>query len=243
MKKIALFCAAAVAFSAFAEDVMFTFSSSGDTYRDGSPVAANEVYALVWSDGGAFNITSDGTVTGGEIVRTSFADPKASDAERGCFPTLFVMDSSELKATGSYQLYLLDTRVFAADGTAGAPSGLTGGKLTNVNGFASVTSAEFKPQDELAANDVKATEAGGSAMGFVGDTPNPNIKEITVKDGRVVITVSNVVPYVPYTISCGETPNALTRQDIATVLPISGGTTTITVADPGKNRFFKVISK
>ena len=239
MKKIALFCAAAVAFSAFAEDVMFTFSSSGDTYRDNTPVENGEIYALVWSDAGSvFSIASDGTVTGGEIVRTSFAE------NGGCFPTLFVMDSAKVKKTGSYQMYLLDTRVFAADGTAGKPAGLdAAGKLTTVNGFAPVTSAEFKAQSELASSDVKATDAGGSAMGFASDTPDPVITGVTVDGGKVVLTVSGVVAYVPYTISCGETPNTLTRQDIATVLPVSGGTTTITVADPGKNRFFKVISK
>ena len=239
MKKIALFCSIAVmACGAFADDVMFTFSSSGDTYRDNAPVENGEIYALVWSDGGAFNIASDGTVTGGEIVRTSFAK------DGGCFPTLFVMDSSKVKTTGSYQMYLLDTRVFAADGTAGKPAGLDAeGKLTTVNGFAPVTTAEFKAQAELASSDVKASEAGGSAMGFASDTPNPVITGVTVDGGKVVIAVSGVVAYVPYTISCGETPNALTRQDIATVLPVANGTTTITVDNPGKNRFFKVISK
>jgi len=240
MKKITLFCAAAIACSVFAEDLMFTFSSSGDTYRDGTTaVEDGEIYALVWSDGGEFKIASDGTVTGGEVVCTSFAK------DGGCFPTLFVLDSSKVKGTGSYQMYLLDTRVFAADGTAGKPAGLDAeGKLTTVNGFAPVATAVFKQQKELADSDVKATAAGGSAMGFAANTPNPVITGVTpTADGKVVITVSNVVPYVPYAVSCGETPDALSQKDVASVLSLAEGVLTITVNDPGKNRFFKVTSK
>jgi len=243
MKKTALFCAiAAMACGAFAEDLMFEFSSSGDTYADGTAVENGEVYALVWSADGAFGgINSDGSLVraGDEIVRTSFAE------NGGCFPTIFVLDSAKVKTTGSYQVYLLDTRAFAADGTAGAPAGLSAeGKLTKVNGCSAVTSATFKRQDEIAENAVKAEGAGGSAMGFAADTPTPVITGVTpTADGKVVITVSNVVPYVPYAVTCGETPNALTQKDVASVLSLSKGVLTITVANPGANRFFKVTSK
>jgi len=91
---------------------------------------------------------------------------------------------------------------------------------------------------------VKAEGAGGSAMGFAADTPNPVITGVTpTADGKVVITVSNVVPYVPYAVTCGETPDALTQKDVASVLSLSDGVLTITVANPGANRFFKVTSK
>ena len=242
MRKTALFCAvAAAAFGVFAEDLMFEFSSSGDTYADGKAVENGEVYALVWSADGAFGgINKDGSLVraGDEIVRTSFA------ANGGCFPTIFVLDSAKVKATGVYQVYLLDTRAFAADGTAGAPTGLSEGKLTKVNGCSAVTSATFKRQDQLAGNAVKAEGAGGAAMGFAADTPVPVITGVTpTADGKVVITVSNVVPYVPYAVSCGATPDALTQKDVASVLSLSDGVLTITVANPGANRFFKVTSK
>ncbi len=242
MKKTALFCAvAAMAFGAFAEDLMFEFSSSGDTYADGKAVENGEVYALVWSADGAFGgINSDGSLVraGDEIVRTSFAE------NGGCFPTIFVLDSAKVKTTGIYQVYLLDTRAFAADGTAGAPTGLTEGKLTKVNGCSAVTSATFKRQDQLAGNEVKTEGAGGAAMGFAADTPKPFIKDmVRTDDGKVVITVMNVVPYVPYAITCGETLDALTQKDVASVLSLSDGVLTITVANPGANRFFKVTSK
>ena len=242
MKKLSLFCAiAAMAGGVFAEDLMFEFSSSGDTYADGTAVENGEVYALVWSADGAFGgINSDGSLVraGDEIVRTSFAE------NGGCFPTIFVLDSTKLKTTGSYQVYLLDTRAFAADGTAGAPTGLSEGKLTKVNGCSAVTSATFKRQDKLAENTVKTEGAGGAAMGFAADTPAPVITGVTpTADGKVVITVSNVVPYVPYAVSCGATPDALTQKDVASVLSLSDGVLTITVANPGANRFFKVTSK
>ena len=243
MKKTALFCAvAAMAFGAFADDLMFEFSSTGDTYADGKAVENGEVYALVWSADGAFGgINKDGSVAraGDEIVLTSFAK------DGGCYPTIFVIKPSEAKTTGVYQIYLLDTRAFAADGTAGAPVGLgADGKLSAVNGYSAVTSATFKKQDQLAENAVKAEGAGGAAMGFAADTPEPFITGVApAADGKVVITVSNVVPYVPYAVSCGEAPNALTQKDVASVLSLSGGVLTITVNDPGKNRFFKVTTK
>lgn len=242
MKKTALFCAiTAMVGGVFAEDMMFEFSSSGDTYADGNAVENGEVYALVWSADGAFGgINSDGSLVraGDEIVRTSFAE------NGGCFPTIFVLDSAKVKTTGAYQVYLLDTRAFAADGTAGAPTGLSEGKLTKVNGCSAVTSATFKRQDQLPENAVKTEGAGGAAMGFAADTPVPVITGVVpTADGKVVITVSNVVPYVPYAVTCGETPNALTQKDVASVLSLSKGVLTITVANPGANRFFKVTSK
>jgi hypothetical protein len=81
-------------------------------------------------------------------------------------------------------------------------------------------------------------------MGFAADTPKPFIKDmVRTDDGKVVITVMNVVPYVPYAITCGETLDALTQKDVASVLSLSDGVLTITVANPGANRFFKVTSK
>lgn len=242
MKKTALFCAVvAAAFGVFAEDLMFEFSSTGDTYADGKAVENGEVYALVWSADGAFGgINKDGSLAreGDEIVLTSFAK------DGGCYPTIFKLDPADVKDTGVYQMYLLDTRAFAADGTAGAPMGLSEGKLTKVNGYSAVTSASFKKQTQLADNMVKAEGAGGAAMGFAADTPKPVITGIApAADGKVVITVSNVVPYVPYAITCGETPDALTQKDVASVLSLSDGVLTITVSNPGANRFFKVTSK
>ena len=242
MKKTTLFCAvAAAALGVFAEPVVFEFSSSGDAYADGKAVENGEVYALVWSADGAFGgINNDGSVAraGDEIVLTSFAK------DGGCCPTIFVLKDGEAKASGVYQVFLLDTRAFAADGTAGAPTGFTEGKLTKVNGCSAVTAATFKRQDQLADNTVNAEGAGGTAMGFAADTPAPVITGISpTADGKVVITVANVVPYVPYAVTCGETPDALSQKDVASVLSLSGGVLTITVNDPGKNRFFKVTSK
>ena len=243
MKKTALFCAAAaMAFGAFADDMMFSFSSSGDTYADGKPVENGEVYALVWSADGAFGgINANGEVAraGDEIVLTTYAK------DGGCIPTIFEIGSASAKDTGSYQVYLLDTREYAEDGTVGAPAGLTSeGKIARVNGYSVVADATFAPQAKLAENTAKAEGAGGAAMAFAADTPDPVITGISpTTDGKVVITVSNVVPYVPYAISCGETPNALSQKDVASVLSLSSGVLTITVENPGANRFFKVTSK
>ena len=244
MKKIALFCvAAAMTAGVFAADMMFTFSSSGDKYADGTPVQDGEVYALVWSDDGHQfgGINNDGTVVsaGDEIALTAVAE------NGGCRPTLFILDEGEVKKTGTYQIYLLDTREFAADGTAGAPKGRAAdGSFPVVNGYAAVTSATFKKQAEAVTNNVATEGAGGSTMGFAADTPDPVITAVEFKGDKVVLTVANVVAYVPYTISCGSAPNSLTKQqDVATVLSLKDGVLTITVNNPGENRFFRVVSK
>ena len=57
------------------------------------------------------------------------------------------------------------------------------------------------------------------------------------------ITVENVVPYVQYTVSGGKTPAAKDQADIATGLSRQAGKITLTVANPGENRFFKVVNK
>ena len=107
-----------------------------------------------------------------------------------------------------------------------------------------VTAGSGERQDQLADNTVKTEGAGGTAMGFAADTPAPVITGVMpTADGKVVITVSNVVPYVPYAVTCGETPDTLSQKDVASVLSLSGDVLTITVNDPGKNRFFKVTSK
>ena len=242
MKKMALFCAVAgVALGALAGDgYKFKFSSTGDTYADGSAVQNGEVYALVWTANGTFaGFNADG----------SLADSKNSDVMAyslayggGCPTTVFIADEDH--EGGFYQVYLLDTRAYSDDGVAGAPTGLVNGnKLTAVKGFSAVVSATFTKDSADLTTGVKTSVDGSASAALPADVPAPVIKDVKFLDGAVQITVENVVPYVQYTVSGGKTPAAKDQADMATGLSRQAGSITLTVANPGENRFFKVVNK
>ena len=243
MNKVALFCAVAgVALGAMAGDgLKFKFSSSGDTYADGSPVQDGEVYALVWTADGTFaGFNEDGT-----LADSATSDVMAFSLANGggCPTTIFIAD--ETHEGGFYQMYLLDTRAYSADGVAGAPAGLSqDNKLKTVKGFSAVVSAKFTPATADVAAGVRTTVDGGAAAALPADVPVPVISDVNFLDGGAVqIKVENVVPYVQYTVSGGKTPAAFDQRDIATGLSRQAGSITLTVANPGENRFFKVVNK
>ena len=242
MRKIALFCAvAAIAVGATAGDgYKFKFASSGDTYADGTAVQDGEVYALVWTANGSFaGFNEDGT-----LVDTAGSDVMAYSLAfgGGCPTTVFFADEDH--EGGFYQVYLLDTRAYSDAGVAGAPAGLAeGGKLTTVKGFSAVVSAKFTKDSANLTEGVKATVDGSATAALPADVPAPVITGVNFVGGAVQITVENVVPYVQYTVSGGKTPAAKDQTDIATGLSRQAGKVTLTVANPGENRFFKVVNK
>ena len=242
MSKLAIFCAvAATAIGAFAGDgYKFKFSSSGDTYADGTAVQNGEVYALVWTADGSFaGFNADG----------SLADAKNNDVmaysiarNGGCPTTIFIAD--ETHDGGFYQVYLLDTRAYSDAGVADVPAGLAeGNTLTAVKGYSAVTSAKFTAATANATAGVRTTVDGSATAAIPADVPTPVISDVKFDGGLVKITVENVVPYVQYTVSGGKTPAASDQKDIATGLSRQAGSITLTVANPGENRFFKVVNK
>ena len=242
MKKIALFCAvAAIAVGATAGDgYKFKFASSGDTYADGTAVQDGEVYALVWTANGSFaGFNADGTLvdkTGSDVMAYSLA------FGGGCPTTVFFADEDH--EGGFYQVYLLDTRAYSDAGVAGAPAGLAeGGKLKTVKGYSAVVSAKFTAATANVTEGVRTTVDGSASAVLPADVPTPVISNVSFVGGAVQITVENVVPYVQYTVSGGKTPAASDQKDIATGLSRQSGKITLTVSDPGENRFFKVVNK
>ena len=122
----ALVCAALLGGSAAAavsEDAgIIGFSTKGpDRYADGTIVLDGEVYALVWTRSGTafagFNV--DGTPVDRDNASVLYAAPLAKGGR--CESIKFVVDPLILKgwlANGVLSLHLLDTRAWAADGTA-----------------------------------------------------------------------------------------------------------------------------
>ena len=136
-------------------------------------------------------------------------------------------------------------RVAADAGVAGAPTGLgESGKPESVKGFTAVVSAKFTAAGSNLAAGVRTTVDGSNGAALPADVPVPVISDVKfLPSGAVQITVENVVPYVQYTVSGGTTPSALDQKDIATGFTRESGSVKLTVANPGANRFFKVVNK
>ena len=247
MKKIALFCAAAaMAASVFAGDgYKFKFSSSGDTYADGKPVLAGEIYALVWTKTGEFaGFNADGSLKD-SVNNAVMATAPAENG--GCPTTVFI--ASEEKAGGYYAMVLLDTRVMVADAEGNVtqtPAGLDeNGKPKAVNGSFLVENASIGLASTAVATIDGAAQGMTAATVNWANVPQPSVINMTTDGERVVLDVADTVPYVQYTVVGGATLDSIdATKPLATFLNGSdGGTVKLTVANPGANRFFKVNTK
>ena len=245
MKKTALlFAAAAMSAGVFAGLPSYVkFASTGpDKYADGTPVLDGEVYALVWTKAGA---TFAGFNAKGKVVdaeNSKLVSAAAVATKQHC-PTVMYMltgENSDLATTGSFSVYLFDTRVKAADGTT-TVGGVTEGEVKAINATTAVA--------ETVQNGVKTKVVEGvAAEGYVqtavpADAPNPRITAVDVVGGQVIVKVADTVPYLQYGISAGKTPSKLDQTDLVDGVNGTDGVLTLIVDDPAENRFFKVIRK
>ena len=244
MKKLALFCAVvAMTVGVIADNsdgVKFKFSSSGDTYADGTAVQDGEVYALVWTKTGLFA----GFNEDGSLADSANSDVMVMRAAKngGCPVSVFIFN--ETHDGGFYQMYLLDTRAYSSEGVAGAPVGSADGKtLTSVKGFTAVESARFTAAEAKVA-DVAETSVDGSVGAQIpADVRQPVVTDIAFEGGTVKLTVAETVPYVQYTVKGGKNP-AVIDDVVGNFLNGNAGKTIeLTVANPGEYRFFKVVNK
>jgi len=233
MKKLMTFgCAVALAGAALAaaNDVLITFSTPGpDTYADGTAVLDGERYALCWSkDFSQFAIKADGTAEGGTVVL------KAPVAKGGrCPTTVFEVDADYAKnfTGGEWAVYLLDTRKFAADGTASLA-----GAAGTVNTAGQVGTVSIGSGTVASLTGAAAT---ASDLPAGVELPKPEITGIKVEAGYVYVTVKGA-PYLGYGLVSGDTPDALTEAPEAE--RAATGAEEITIVTPAKagGAFFKV---
>ena len=186
-------CAALFAVAA-QNDIVVTFSTPGpDKYADGSSVLDGECYALCWSkDFAKFAITADGRGENGDVV---VAAPVAKGGR--CPTVMFEVDAESANtkyAGGKWAVYLLDTRVFSADGKV-ALSGKA--KRVNTVGRVGEAFAAVNGISSKSAADASATREIASGV----DVAKPEITGIRVVDGFVYVTVKQTVPFLAYGIS------------------------------------------
>lgn len=252
MKKLSLILAAtAMTASAFAGSALptkITFSSVGpDYYSDNALVADGEVYALIWVKNGAEfkGITAKGEPVDPETTRVIAALPVAVNHHCPYVTCTLSGDDATLPDTGSFSLYLLDTRV--------ASKNAEGERVVEVSGVGSEMDFESVNKITSVVLDVNGktlsgasgavTAAGAVATAVPGDTPNPVVDSIKVVNGKVVVKVSNTVPYLQYGVSAGKTPSQLDQKELIEGLNGSSEGLTLVVDDPAEYRFFKVIRK
>lgn len=228
MKSFVAMCVAAATFSAFAaaNDLVLTFSSTGpDTYSDGTRVLDGECYALVWLPEGSegFALSANGTVADpsqGEVVLTA---PVAEDGK--CPTIVFEIDSAlaDRYASGTWCVYLLDTRQYAEDGSVSL-AGVSNGSAKSVNAIGRIAGVSVKVSDAARAPETAiASEAvsAATASALPKDVPQPKIKGIRVEGGFVYVTVENTVPYLQYNLDAGSTPAKLDESKAANN-PVNG---------------------
>ena len=230
MKKTiaALFAVASAAVFAGMNDLMISFSTPGtDMYADGTPVLDGECYSLVytWEDGSQ------------EVV-LSYAGAK----DGKCPLVIFKIKEDEaVKYTGgSWGVFLVDTRVFE-EGKAPVVAGIdqTTGLPKNVNAKASVT-------DPIVVSGSVGTTANASAGVAAGaydlsGIPQPKVTGIKVVGAKVFVTVTDTVPFVGYTLQCGDdVMNFAVPEDSKPSNGSTGGEITLATAKKDGAQFFKV---
>lgn len=238
MKKIMLALGVvglSVAALAAVNDSLLMFSTKGpDKYADGTTVLDGECYALCYvTDAASFAIKADGTAAaGGEVLLTA---PVAQGGK--CPNLLYVVPAEKAEALtgGSYGVYLLDTRVRAADGTVSVAGVDASGKAVVVNASGSVAAGgSVGTGTEGVAVFNGTVVEGGSAMAL-SVIDKPAITAIKVEGAKVQLTVSGLSPAADYTVVAGSDPTGVTTPKATT---IEGNTLTV---DAAGAKFFKVL--
>ena len=208
MKKLLMMAVAGLATAGFAGmgDALLSFSTQGpDKYADGTTVLDGERYALVWTaDGAEFGgFKADGTLVS-ENDRVVILASLAKDGH--CPPTLFQVSEATVDALqgGTYGVYLLDTRVKAADGTT---------TLATVQGKKpAVVNAQVAVSDEAAAGKagqaqvaVAAAAVGGASVAVESIVDKPQITGIAVNAATIKVSVAGMMPGVTYkVVTCAK---------------------------------------
>lgn len=238
------------------QDKVARFSTPGpDCYADGTLVVDGECYALVWSPKGSTfaGFSADGT-TVSSADRVVLAAPLAVNGR--CRDSLFQISAEEYAelAGGVWAVCLVDTRM-----ANGVPAGASNNAPLRVNRWGQVKNeVKISTASTLALDSIAAPKADGRSLlaaaapletGACADTlsavpdsvTQPRITGFEVVDGVARLTVEGTVPFLTYTISAGDTPDALTADDAAgwvdgdTAKPIEIETDAVK-----GSRFFKV---
>ena len=231
----------AVASFAAVDDTLISFSTPGpDKYADGTDVLPGEVYALVWSADGQFDgIKADGTTVdpADKVVLLAGVAKQGANGTY-CPPLLYQVDADLAKAlaNGVYAVYLLDTRVAAADGAV-AVGGVENGKLKAVNSYGAVSGDTTAAASAGSITAAKTTAIGGAAVATLVEVEAPVITAIKPNGTKITISTSGLSPVAEYKVVTGAKPGEVATEIDAT----ADANGDFTFEKPANGSFFKVI--
>lgn len=242
--KFSKFCftlaTAVFAAGAFADaaNVLISFSTTADTYADGSPVKDGEWYALCWSPRETFS--------GLDLnYNTLKSDEKllilAPLAEGGRCPyVIFQVDSKEAPKGGNYFVYLLDTRDVTGETVAVATKDESGRRVPDgvVNGSAEAQS--FTASASIGSSIASTSATGASIVAGDWAAVQPKITAFEVKDAKVKITVAGMMSGLTYKVNMGEVLDNMTSYEVT---PQNDGSEAYFIIEPDQARFFKIVAE
>lgn len=245
MKKLMMMVGAvgmAFAATAAVDDALLSFSTVGpDKYADGTAVLPGECYALVWSTDGQFEgIKADGTTVDPNDAVVLVA-PVAKQGANGmcCPPILYQVDKAfaESHKSGQYAVYILDTRVKAADGTVSVGGVDEKGALKAVNGYDAVSAGTTATSAAESIKTVATTAVGGAAIATLAEVDAPVITAIKPNGTKITISASGLSPVATYKVVTGTALNNVSTE-INAAADEKGD---FTFEKPENGAFFKVI--
>ena len=186
-----LFALATAAAFAGMNNLFITFSTPGpDKYADGATVLDNECYALVWT--GADGKQQTWKYQSAKGGRCTLCYLNIDEAEAGAYKD------------GTWHVYLLDTRDFAADASGKTLAGVDKetGEAKLVNATAAIGDA-FTATGGMSTSASSSTAVASSAYDL-SNVPAPKVTGIEVVGANIVITVKDTVPFVKYTLVSGD---------------------------------------
>ena len=232
----------AVASFAAVDDTLISFSTPGpDKYADGTDVLPGEVYALVWSADGQFDgIKADGTTVdpADKVVLLAGVAKQGANGTY-CPPLLYQVDADLAKtlANGVYAVYLLDTRVAAADGAVAVGGVDENGKLKAVNSYGAVSGDTTAAASAGSITAAKTTAIGGASVATLVEVGAPVITAIKPNGTKVTISTSGLSPVAEYKVVTGAKPGEVATEIDAT----ADANGDFTFEKPANGSFFKVI--
>ena len=245
MKKLmTMVGAVGMAFAATAaiDDALLSFSTVGpDKYADGTDVLPGECYALVWSADGQFEgRKADGT-TVDPADKVVLVAPVAKQGANGtCCPSiLYQVDKAfaESHANGQYAVYILDTRVKAADGTVAVGGVDENGALKVVNGYDAVSAGTTANSAAESIKTVATTAVGGASVATLAEVDAPVITAIKPNGTKITISASGLSPVATYKVVTGTQLDKVSTEINATADEKGD----FTFDKPENGTFFKVI--
>lgn len=242
MKKLLSLTMGLVAGALFAVQVpstsFVTFSTQGpDKYADGNVVSDGEAYALVWSADGVFDgLNADGSAKDANDKVLYIGN----FAKGGRCGTVAFEVAGECAANGSFDLWLLDTRIF--DNGLVVQVGKVNDKVTisrAVQAAATVTASAMTPGSGLGVpGGVSAVPPTVNLAGVSA----PKITQFKIDGDYVVLEMEGSVPGLNYSAVGSNTPEFANPNE-GKPSTATGDKITVIMPKTGNQGFFKGVIK